>query len=105
MEAKEQAIKELKEMMIDYNGFHCSLNDLTVGIGRVLEEYANTKAIKWIPIDKSNLPNGEVLAKSSNGHYLLGGMHENEYEDIMCSSESEILGGVTHYIDINKIEL
>lgn len=66
--------------------------------------------MKWIEIDKDNLPEGEVLAANFHkgnfayGKYLLGYLEKDE-KDIWCECQCEILQDPTHYIDPENIEM
>ena len=66
--------------------------------------------MEWILIDKSNLPEGEILAANfkprTYGYKekLLGYLHITG-DSITCENENEVLGNCTHYIDLNKFDL
>ena len=66
--------------------------------------------MKWIKLDITNLPEGEILAanfkKGSKEHNrkIVGFLHKrNDY--IICENGRNLVEHCTHYIDINKIQL
>lgn len=66
--------------------------------------------MEWIKIDKSNLPDNEVIA--ANFQILTYGYKEKllgyisiQDDEIICENDNEILQNCTHYIDINKYDL
>lgn len=66
--------------------------------------------MEWIKIDTDNLPKHEVLCanfepRTYGYREKLIGYLSNENGDISCESESEMLEGCTHFIDINKFDL
>lgn len=66
--------------------------------------------MKWIEIDKYNLPEGEVLIinlkERTYGYkeYILGYLSIDD-DKVHAESECEILNNPTHYIDPKKIEI
>lgn len=70
--------------------------------------------MKWLPIDPSNLPEGEVLGanfKPETYNYtqkILGFLYSNGIEDnsIICEAETGVcVQNCTHYIDIHSFDL
>ncbi len=67
--------------------------------------------MKWIEIDKTNLPKCEVIAANfkpnSYGYKekVLGYLSLLEDGEVVCESDSEMIGNCTHYFDINKYDV
>uniref|UniRef100_A0A6M3ME93 Uncharacterized protein n=1 Tax=viral metagenome TaxID=1070528 RepID=A0A6M3ME93_9ZZZZ len=66
--------------------------------------------MKWIKIDKDDLPKCEVLAanfqpKSRGYKEKMIGYLEKDNDLIICDNELEMLNHCTHYIDINKFDI
>ena len=66
--------------------------------------------MEWIKIDEINLPEKNVLAANfMSGTYgykeKLIGFLQKDSGDIICENEHEILGGCTHYIDLDKYDV
>jgi len=66
--------------------------------------------MKWIEIDKDDLPDKTVLAANFiSGTYgykeKLIGCLSLDIEDIICENEREVLGGCSHYIDLDKFDI
>ena len=66
--------------------------------------------MEWIKIDENNLPEKEVLAANFKARTYgykekVIGYLQNDSGDIICESESEVLGGCTHYIDLGRYDI
>lgn len=66
--------------------------------------------MKWIKINKNELPENEVLAANfKEGTYgykeKIIGYLSDENGDISCESDNEFLENCTHFIDINKYDI
>jgi hypothetical protein len=66
--------------------------------------------MEWIELDKNNLPKVEVLAanfvpKTFGYKEKTIGFLSLKHDDVECENMYEILGGCSHYIDINKFDL
>lgn len=68
--------------------------------------------MKWLPIDKDNLPKGEVLAanftpsKYGYEYKIIGYLRiNNDDGSIECADDEGYLENCTHYIDLSKFDL
>ena len=66
--------------------------------------------MKWIEINEDSLPMRKVLAANFKARTYgykekLIGYLSLDTGDIVCENESEVLGGCTHYIDLNKFDI
>lgn len=66
--------------------------------------------VRWVKIDRENLPKGEVLTiclneKSRFYKERFYGKLRTYYNQFICSSSHSSLINVTHYLDISKIEV
>ena len=67
--------------------------------------------MKWIEINKSNIPENEVLAanfeKNTYGYKekIIGYLSKNDNDFIDCENDNQLLENATHYVDINTFDL
>jgi len=66
--------------------------------------------MKWLKIDKDDLPGKKVLAANFTPRTYgykekIMGYLSLDTGDIVCENESEVLGGCTHYIDLDKFDI
>lgn len=54
--------------------------------------------MNWTEVNPDKLPMEEVLAVSETKDFLIGWLYYTERAGFYCSSESEELDGITHYI-------
>ncbi|GAB3164646.1 hypothetical protein [Telluribacter humicola] len=72
--------------------------------------HAPSSGIKWIQIDKDNLPEGLVLAANftpdtqSYKEKMMGSLHVMDGV-VCCVHDYDMLSNCTHYIDIHKFDV
>ena len=54
--------------------------------------------MNWTKVNPDKLPMEEVLAVSETKDFLIGWLYHTKWAGFYCSSESEELDGITHYI-------
>lgn len=107
----ELKIKEAKSS--NFNGFVTVDTPIDIlDLEELLEAFKKlaSQKFEWIPIDKDNLPEGEVLAacfdktKDAYKRKVIGEIEIWERR-ICCRGDMPYLINCTHYIDINKYDI
>jgi hypothetical protein len=72
---------------------------------KLVDALSEPKEPFWIPIDKDNLPKGDVLAVTRLGYTITGEMSYDKSINVLrctCVKDKWELSNVTHYHDISK---